>query len=142
DGVDPRGGGDAEPVEVFGRPSGVGELVEADVIIAVGRQGGVEQGVVVGVVAVAGGAGIDAELPPLCVVQLHGGLHAAVDAQGEAAHDHALPLGAGEDEVIDVGRGADGAVDRRVEGDALGLGDVVVRLLFEDLGQVANDEGA
>src|SRR5262249_2596856 len=59
DGVDPRGGGNAEPVEVFGAAGGVGELVDPDVVIAVGRQGGVEQGVVVGVVAVGQVAVID-----------------------------------------------------------------------------------
>ena len=39
DGVDPRGGGDGQAVEVLGRAQGVRELEEADVVIAVVGQG-------------------------------------------------------------------------------------------------------
>ena len=61
-------GGDAEAVEVFGGAGGVGEVVEAHEVIPVGRQGEVEQGVVVGVVAVGQVAVIHAELPALGLI--------------------------------------------------------------------------
>src|SRR5262249_9536728 len=81
-------------------------------------------------------------LAPFGVVDFEAGVHAAVDAAGQAAEDDALPLLAGEDVVVHVGGVGEVAVDGAVDLDALGLGQVVVRLLLHDLGELADDEGA
>src|SRR6266566_7991799 len=79
---------------------------------------------------------------PGAVVQLKGGLQAAVDRRGQATDYDALIFFAGEDEEVHVGGSGDSAVDCAVHLDALGLLDVVVRLLLGDLVQITHDEGA
>ena len=115
---------DAEAIEVLGIAAGVGELVEANEIVAVLGQRVIDQAVL------AGGRAVLGELPAGGVVQLQLGVEPAVDAAVQAADDDALPLLAGEDVVIDIGGGGDGAVDRGADLDPLGLLDVVVRLLL------------
>ncbi len=113
----------------------MGEFVQAHPVIAVGRQRDIGQCVVAGVVAV--------EHQPAAgsVVQLHGWLRLAVDARSRHVQQHALPLLAGEGEVIDIGRRIDRTIDHGIDRDLLRGADVVVRLLLLDFGKIAHGEG-
>jgi hypothetical protein len=136
DGVDPGRGADTQAIEVFGSALRVGEFEDAHQVVAVLGENDVREGVVFKIIAV------DRQQAPTDVVDLDTGMGSAVDAGGQAVEEDALPLLAGEDVIIDVGRGADDAVDRAVEFDALGLVDVVVGLLLLHFSKVADDESA
>src|SRR5207253_8666126 len=72
----------------------------------------------------------------------HFGIEAAVDARAQAANQDTMAFFTGERTVIHVGGRADGARDGGADLDLLGLLDVVVGLLFGNLGQAADNEDA
>src|SRR5262249_55402869 len=125
---------DGEAVEMLGAALRVGEGDDADVIRAVVGQHGVKYGV--GAVVIA----IERQRRAGATVELDLRLQSAVNARRQATAHDTLAFFALEEVVVHVGPGADGAGDRAVERHALGLIDVVVRLLLFDLFQVADDE--
>ncbi len=135
DRVNPGCRGDGQPIEVLEVALGVGEREDPDEVVAILGQDLVEEGVAALVIAVGGQHGA------ALAKQLQAWLGPAIDAAGQAADHHTLPLLARKDKVIDVGRRAEGAVDGGVDLDRLGLVDVVVGLLLQHILLIANDKG-
>jgi hypothetical protein len=94
-----------------------GELRDANEVVAVRREGVVEDGLVGEVEPVA------RQDLPAGRNQFQLGLEQAVDARRAARGDDPLAGLAGEDELIDIGRGGDLAVGRRVQCDSLSSAD-------------------
>ena len=136
DRVDPGAFENIEPIEVVEAARGVGEVIHAEQVVAVGRGGEIEEAVFVRL-----SAAID-ELIRLRVEQPHLGVEPTIDARGRRVEQDAFALLGGDLKVIDLSRGGDAAVDRGADGDLLGLFDVVVRLFFQFFVEVADDEDA
>src|SRR5207248_369438 len=109
DGVDPRRGGDAQAVKQVRPADLVGELHQADLVVAVFVQGQVHQAV-----GQRGGA-VGGDLVVVLVQHLDLGGQLAVDGAALAVDQDALAALPGEDVVIHVGRRGDGAVDGGVD---------------------------
>src|SRR5207248_11444495 len=73
DRIDPGSGADAEPVKILAAALSVRELIQPDVVVGVGRQRAIQQGVVILIMPVESQSFAGA------VIQLDAGLQAAID---------------------------------------------------------------
>lgn len=126
---------DVQPIEEIAAAA-VDEIPDLDGKIAVFGGGEIDERIAAEIVAGVG------ELLSLRIVKLQGAVELAVEPPGPAVNDDALPLLGGEDVEIDIGAAVHLAIDDDGEAHPLRLAQLVVRLLFLNFRQIADDESA
>ena len=121
--IDPRAGAQGQSVEVFVTAGLVSKLADADEVLAIGRDGGIGQGIVLVVVPVA------CKALAGTVEDFHHRSALAVDARRDGTGQHPLPGLGGKAAVVHIRVRRNGAIDGAVEFDLLRLVEVVVRLV-------------